>query len=923
MKRILLYVTVSVWALMQSVAYGQDVSQPVGWCTQGGGVTGGGTAAPVTVANYADFKTALLSSTVKMVYISGTITIPAGGRIDIKDQSDKTIFGLPGSKIVSTDMSKTGSGIFYMTRCVNFIMRNLVLEGPGAYDTDGYDNMCLDNCQRVWIDHCEFHDGMDGNLDLKNMSDYLSITWCTFSYEKPPKAGGPGGAADHRYTSLIGSSDGATADEGKLRITFQYCWWGEGCRERMPRIRYGKLHLINNLFSSSVSNHCIRAGYKADVLAEGNYFDDQNLPIDEYEKNYTAIRGVNNYGAADIIKNTAFVPPYTLAVTAPANIVAPIKSCAGAKLPSLTGVTACGNGNTNKFPTVTLTAPVANADFDLGTAIQLSATAADADGSIADVAFYQGTTLLNTDNSSAYGYLWTPTVAGTYVLKAVAKDNLGATTTSTTVTITVTDRNVNKLPTVSLTAPAANADFDLGTAISLAATAADADGSIASVTFYQGTTLLNTDNMSAYAYSWTPAAAGTYVLTAVAKDNLNATTTSTAVTITVTDRTKPTLTATNNTTQTVKTNVAIVPMVFTWGSAATGVTYTTLPTGLTGAIDNTAKTLTVGGMPSVAGQFTVTTQGGIGSVVLPASVLINTSADVVLANWYPFQETAISLGFVSFTDASVLPTFMDVTKPANGVAYTTGALRLTKAIGKMTLTLNSLASLKVRMYATGTRTMAVTYGPTGTEFTWNSPSYASGAAELDLTALIPALVSSTPIIVNIINSRTDGGSYYIHDLYVEGTEGKVAPVAVKQTIALEAGWNLFSFYTQPTDASIAAIFAGLDVKEIKDQNSFWNVNNASYLNTIQTLSPGTGYLVYMNAAADLSITGIAIAEGLAPLKTGLNLVASPSQQLAPVATYINANICTEAKNFEGYWLPDGSGNLDTFSPGEAYFIVGQ
>lgn len=827
MKQYLLGSLVSVWVLFQSFAFGQDISQPVGWCTQGGGVTGGGNASPVTVTNYNDFKNALLSTTDKVIFVSGTITIPASGRIDIKDLSDKTIFGLPGSKIVSTDMTKTGSGIFYMTRCVNFVMRNLIFEGPGAYDTDGYDNLCVDNCQRIWVDHCEFHDGMDGNFDLKNMSDYISVTWCTFSYEKPPKAGGPGGASDHRYTNLIGSSDGATNDLDKLRITFQYCWWGEGCRERMPRIRYGKIHLINNLFTSSVSNHCIRAGFKADILAEGNYFDDQNLPIDEYENNYTAIRGVNNYGAADIIRNTAFVPPYTLAVNAPATIVAPIKSCAGAKLPSMTGLTTCANGNTNKLPSVALTAPVVGTDFNLGSAISLTATANDADGTITNVSFYQGTTLLNTDNASAYEYSWTPATAGTYILTAVAKDNAGAMTTST------------------------------------------------------------------------------------------------AVTVTVTDRTKPTLIATNNTTQTVKTNVAIVPMVFTWGSAATGISYTSLPEGLTGIIDNTYKTLTVSGTPTVAGQFTVTTLGGIGSVALSGSVMINTSADVVLANWYPFQEPTISLGFVSFTDASVLPTFMDVTKPANGVAYTVGALRLTKAIGKMTLNFNSLASLKLRMYATGNRTMAVTYGPTGTEFTWNSPSYTSGAAELDLTSLIPALVSSTPIIVNIINSRTDGGSYYVHDLYVEGTEGKVTPAPVKQTIALEAGWNLFSFYTQPADASISSIFAGLDVKEIKDLNSFWNETNATFLNSLQTLSPGTGYLVYMNEAADLSITGIAIAEGLVPLKTGLNFVASPSQQLTPVGTYINANICSEAKNFEGYWLPDGTGNLESFSPGEAYFIIGR
>ncbi len=825
MKKYLLLLFVSAWTLVQSVAYSQDVCQAVGWATQGGSaITGGGSATPTVVNNYTDFKAALTSTTIKVIHISGTITIPAAGRVDIKDLDSKTIFGLPGSKIVSTDMTKTGSGIFYMTRCTNFIVRNLVFEGPGAYDTDGYDNLCIDNCQRMWFDHCEFHDGMDGNFDIKNMSDFVSVTWCTFSYEKPPKAGGPGGAADHRYTNLIGSSDGATGDEGKLRVMFQYCWWGEGCRERMPRIRFGKIHMVNNLFSSSVSNHCIRAGFKADVLAEGNYFDNQKLPIDEFEKNYTAIKGVNNYGAAAITKGTAFKPPYTIAISAPADIVTPIKTCGGATLTTADGCSSCSGSTVNKLPTVDITAPADKADFDLGTAIQIAATAADQDGSIANVAFYQGTNLLNTDNSSAYSYSWTPSAAGTYILTAVAKDDKGATTTSDPVTITVTDR------------------------------------------------------------------------------------------------TKPSLVSTDNLSQSVQPKVAISPIVFTWSVAATGVTYTTLPDGLVANLDNANKKLTITGTPVADGGFTVTTQGGNGSASLSAIIVI--SNEGILANWYPFQEANISLPFVSFTYASVDPAFNDVTKPNNGVAYTPGALRLTKATGTMTISLASLKTMKVRMYATGSRTMAVTYGPTGTENTWNSPTYGSGASELDLTSLIPGLVSSSPIIVNIINNRVDGGSYNVHDLYIVGSPGSVVPVDVTQKIALLKGWNMISLNVAPKDGNTAQIFAGLDVQQIKDQNSFWDASNPDYLNSLESLSAGVGYLVYMNADAELSLTGLSIAEGLAPLVTGWNLVASPAQQAAPIADYPEATASAAIKDFDSYWLPnDTNSNLDTFSPGKAYFIL--
>lgn len=317
---------------MLHFSHGQDACQPIGWATQNGGVTGGGNDIPVVVSNYNDFKKAIGSATSKVIHINGTILIPPGGRITLQNIIGKTIIGLPGSKLTSEDLSKDGSGILYVKNSSNVIFRNLIFIGPGAYDADGYDNLCIDNCLNFWIDHCEFHDGMDGNFDVKNKSDFISVTWCTFSYEKPPISGGSGGSDDHRYSNLIGSSDGATDDEGKLNITFQYCWWGEGCKERMPRMRFGKLHMVNNLFTSSVSNSCIRAGYKADVLAEGNYFDNQKLGIDLYNNDFTAVKAVNNYGASDIIKNNAFIPPYSLIVAASATVVTPIKTCAGAKL---------------------------------------------------------------------------------------------------------------------------------------------------------------------------------------------------------------------------------------------------------------------------------------------------------------------------------------------------------------------------------------------------------------------------------------------------------------------------------------------------------------------------------------------------------------------------------------------------------------
>jgi len=326
----------------------QDACAPVGWATQSGGVTGGGTATPTVVTTYTALRTAITSSSVKVVHISGEITVPANGRISLQDQTGKTIFGLPGAKLISADLTASGSGIIYMKRCTNIIIRNIIFEGPGAFDEDGNDNLTIENSIRVWIDHCEFQDGMDGNLDIKTAADLVSVTWCKFIYNKPPIAGGSGGSNDHRFSNLLGSSDDATGDRTKLNVTFQYCWWAQGCRARMPRVRFGKVHVVNNYFNSTAAAQCVQAGLEANLLVESNVFENVRTPVDRMANNFTALTVQNNIFTNTIGNSTgtgvAFTPPYTLTITPAANIKSIVSnpSCgAGATLES---ATICGCG---------------------------------------------------------------------------------------------------------------------------------------------------------------------------------------------------------------------------------------------------------------------------------------------------------------------------------------------------------------------------------------------------------------------------------------------------------------------------------------------------------------------------------------------------------------------------------------------------
>ncbi|VXC35855.1 Pectate lyase [Flavobacterium sp. 9AF] len=305
-----------------------------GWASQNGG-TSGGSGTETTVTNYSQLKAAIENSSVKVVKVTGTISIPNAGRINFQDQSAKTIYGTSGAKIVSSDQTKSGSGILNIKRCKNIIIRNIIFEGPGAYDTDGWDLAILDNCQNVWVDHCEFRDGVDGNFDIKNQSDYITVSYTKFTYLKAPKAGGPGGSDDHRYSNLIGSSDSATGDRGKLKITFARCWWASGCRERMPRVRFGQVHIVNSYFNSTASNKCVAAGKEANIRVENNAFENVKNPID-LMSGFTAVTSVGNSfsgtSGTSSGSGTAFTPPYSISLLSASSAKSTVTSGAGATL---------------------------------------------------------------------------------------------------------------------------------------------------------------------------------------------------------------------------------------------------------------------------------------------------------------------------------------------------------------------------------------------------------------------------------------------------------------------------------------------------------------------------------------------------------------------------------------------------------------
>ena len=159
------------------------------------------------------------------------------------------------------------SGVFSVKRCKNLIFRNLSFVGPGSIDCGGYDLLSVQYSSNVWVDHCEFIDGIDGNFDISNESDMITASWNEFSYTDR--------SLMHQNTTLIGASDSKEEDDDKLSITFAYNSWGAKCRARMPMARYGRFHMLNNYFHcKGNSTACINPRLKSEFLIEGNYFEE-------------------------------------------------------------------------------------------------------------------------------------------------------------------------------------------------------------------------------------------------------------------------------------------------------------------------------------------------------------------------------------------------------------------------------------------------------------------------------------------------------------------------------------------------------------------------------------------------------------------------------------------------------------------------
>jgi len=257
-----------------------------GWASVAGrGVnttTGGGNAPMQVVTNLAALQAAVAGTNAAVIGVRGNM---APGEVRIG--SNKTIVGLCGAQI---------HGHIEINGSTNVIVRNIEIVGfgvgncaldPGFDDSvgcsSGDDAVIIQrDSHHVWFDHCIVRDGTDGNLDISNAADFVTISFTKFMYT--PRTDNVGddstGAAGHRYSNLVGGTDNPSTfdDANALNVTWHHNWWADNVVERQPRIRFGRNHLYNNYWNSDTTNYCVRAGIDANVLLEGNVFDGVDTP---------------------------------------------------------------------------------------------------------------------------------------------------------------------------------------------------------------------------------------------------------------------------------------------------------------------------------------------------------------------------------------------------------------------------------------------------------------------------------------------------------------------------------------------------------------------------------------------------------------------------------------------------------------------
>jgi pectate lyase len=293
-----------------------------GFASVSGGTTGGGTnlSAAVTVDSMSELQQAVEGSTAAIVLVE-----PGNYSGTLRPGSNKTIIGKGPGVTITGNIDMSGDDVH------NLILRNMAVRGNPCSSYDecraGADAVYMGNgAHHLWLDHFDIADGQDGNCDVTQGGDYITVSWTHFHYTYDK---------EHRFSNLIAGSDDEPDSVGKLRITYMNSHWGERVDTRQPRGRFGNVHLLNN-YHNTGGGQIHGVGKDMALIAENSVYDeDRSIWTDMGSPR--GWKGIGNIGSGDDLNDstgTVFQIPYSYTAMPASEVVEAVTS------------STCGAGNT-------------------------------------------------------------------------------------------------------------------------------------------------------------------------------------------------------------------------------------------------------------------------------------------------------------------------------------------------------------------------------------------------------------------------------------------------------------------------------------------------------------------------------------------------------------------------------------------------
>ncbi|CAD5186679.1 unnamed protein product [Musa acuminata subsp. malaccensis] len=121
--------------------------------------------------------------------------------------------------------------------------------------SDG-DGISIFGASNVWIDHVSMSNCMDGLIDAIQGSTAITISNSHFT--------------QHNDVMLFGASDAFSGD-AVMQITVAFNHFGKGLVQRMPRCRWGFVHVVNNDYTHWMM-YAIGGSQHPTILSQGNRF---------------------------------------------------------------------------------------------------------------------------------------------------------------------------------------------------------------------------------------------------------------------------------------------------------------------------------------------------------------------------------------------------------------------------------------------------------------------------------------------------------------------------------------------------------------------------------------------------------------------------------------------------------------------------